>query len=123
LAGLATGLTTLATRPAALALTTLALPTLALALAALALSTLPLPLAHTALALATLRFILALLHTLIALAALLASKTLLLTRPVRRLIGHLKWFLVFGFAGSPRRKETYWPSIRSSRHNPRPLRS
>lgn len=130
LAGLATGLTTLATRPAALALTTLALTTLALttlalALAALALSALPLPLAHTALALATLRFILALLHTLIALAALLASKTLLLTRPVRRLIGHLKWFLVFGFAGSqtPRRKETYWPSIRSSRHNPRPLRS
>jgi hypothetical protein len=106
LAGLATGLTTLATRTAALALTTLALTTLALttlalALAALALSALPLPLAHTALALATLRFILALLHTLIALAALLASKTLLLTRPVRRLIGHLKWFLVFGFAGSP----------------------
>jgi hypothetical protein len=81
LAALAAGTATLA--HSALALTALALAHAALALTALSLTALALTL--TALALA---------HSLVALSALpalLSSKTLLLTRPIRLLIGHINF--------------------------------
>jgi hypothetical protein len=117
LAGLAAGLTTLATRTAALALA-LAHTALALALAhtalALSLARAALTLTLPTLALATLALATLTLATLALLPALLTSKTTLLTRPIRLLIGHLK-FSSDSCVPSPRRKETYSGGIRSRR--------